>query len=181
MNTADQILNAALAKFYQSGFHATGVDQLSSMAGVTKRTLYRHFQSKESLIDSVLELRDEQFMVRMRTFVEAVPLAERPVAYLDFLETWVNEPDFHGCMFINAAAEYGDSADHPHVLAKAHKERVLAYLEQICREAEHPDAQTLATQLFVMGEGIIVTSQVTGYVKARHLAMRETLRQLMGR
>jgi AcrR family transcriptional regulator len=162
MDTAEQILNAALTEFYRNGFHASGVDQLSSQAGVTKRTLYRHFPSKESLIDAVLQLRDEQFMERLQTFVEAAPRHERPIAYLDFLEAWGKEADFHGCMFINAAAEYSDRANIPHVAAKAHKERLLAYLQRICEEAELPDAQALAAQLFVMGEGLIVATQVMG-------------------
>lgn len=162
MDTAEQILNAALAEFYQNGFHASGVDQLSSKAGVTKRTLYRHFPSKECLIDAVLQLRDEQFMARLQSFVEAAPKEERPMAYLDFLEAWGKEPDFHGCMFINAAAEYSDHSNGPHLVAKAHKERVLAYLVRICVEAGFAEAQSLATQLFVMGEGLIVTMQVMG-------------------
>lgn len=162
MDTADQILNAALAELYQNGFHATGVDQLSAKAGVTKRTLYRHFSSKEGLIEAVLQLRDEQFMARLQAFVEAAPVAERPMAYLGFLEAWGKEADFHGCMFINAAAEYSDPGNAAHLAAKAHKERVLAYLEQISQQAGHADASALASQLFVLGEGLIVTTQVMG-------------------
>jgi AcrR family transcriptional regulator len=163
MSTAEQILNAALTEFYRNGFHASGVDQLSSKAGVTKRTLYRHFPSKESLIDSVLQLRDEQFMERMRSFVETAPRKERPMAYLNFLEAWGKESDFHGCMFINAAAEYSDASIAPHIAAKAHKERVILFLQQICLEAECLYPQSLAEQLFVMGEGLIVVMQVMGH------------------
>lgn len=179
MDTAEQILNAALAEFYQNGFHASGVDQLSSKAGVTKRTLYRHFPSKECLIDGVLQLRDEQFMERLRTFVEAVPVREQPMAYLDFLESWGKEADFHGCMFINAAAEYSDPAQPSHLAAAAHKERVLAYLVRICEEAELADAASLAAQLFVMGEGLIVVMQVMGHSPLLISATHKLLAQLI--
>lgn len=173
MDTATQILDAALAEFYRNGFHASGVDQLSSRAGVTKRTLYRHFPSKECLIDAVLQQRDEQFMEALQTFVEARAMAERPAAYLDFLENWGQSDDFHGCMFINAAAEYGDHAQAPHRAAKAHKLRVRAFLEKICREAGLPEA--LAGQLFLLGEGLIVSMQVLGDAASASDAARAAL------
>ncbi|UCV05958.1 TetR/AcrR family transcriptional regulator [Dechloromonas denitrificans] len=179
MDTAEKILNAALAEFYQNGFHASGVDQLSSKAGVTKRTLYRHFPSKECLIDSVLQLRDEQFMERLQAFVDAAPRPERPMAYLDFLESWGKEADFHGCMFINAAAEYSAPTDPPHLAAIAHKERVLSYLGRICEEAELADAGSLATQLFVIGEGLIVVMQVMGHSPLLISSTRQVFTQLI--
>lgn len=178
MNTAEQILNAALAEFYQNGFHASGVDQLSSKAGVTKRTLYRHFPSKECLIDGVLQLRHEQFMERLQTFVEAAPSSKRPAAYLDFLEAWGNEQDFHGCMFINAAAEYADHGNSFHLAAKAHKERVLAYLVHVCEEAGLPDAPSLAAHLFVLGEGLIVVMQVMGPSQLLSSSIRKVFAEL---
>lgn len=162
MNTSDQIVAAALDAFYLQGFHASGVDQLSSAAGVTKRTLYRHFPSKDHLIDAALHLRDTQFFARMQAHVESVPAAERPMAYLDFLQRWGRDPAFHGCAFINAAAEFADHAAMPHVIARMHKERVLAYLETLCREAQVTDPAMVAHQLFVIGEGLIVSLQVMG-------------------
>ena len=165
MNTAEQILNAALPEFYQHGFHATGVDQLSACAGVTKRTLYRHFPSKDLLIDAVLQSRDEEFMELMAAFVDAYPTVKRPQAYLDFLAEWGGALDFHGCMFINAAAEYADPSAMPHVQAKAHKARVKDYLKRICREAQLDDPEVFAAQLFLVGEGLIVATQVSGYAR----------------
>lgn len=178
MDTAEHILDAALTEFYRNGFHASGVDQLSKEAGVTKRTLYRHFSSKESLIDSVLQLRHDQFMERMQAFVETAPRQGRPMAYLAFLEAWGKEPDFHGCMFINAAAEYSDAEIAPHRAAKAHKEQVLVYLERICLQAGYRDPQSLAAQLFVMGEGLIVVMQVMGDSQSIMMATRMVFSQL---
>lgn len=166
MDTPDQIVDAALDAFYREGFHATGVDRLSAVAGVTKRTLYRHFPSKEHLIAAALRLRDERFMARMEAFMAGFPLPMRPLAYLDFLSAWGKEPDFHGCAFINAAAEFADPAEQPHAIAKAHKLRVLDYLGQLCREAGAEDAAAVAKQLFLVGEGLIVAMQVMGHSDA---------------
>ena len=53
--TRQQIIDAAYTLFYQIGFIRTGVDAIANAAGITKRTLYQHFSSKDELIEVVLE------------------------------------------------------------------------------------------------------------------------------
>lgn len=177
MSTADSITEAALGLFYRQGFHASGVEQLSQVAGVTKKTLYRHFPSKEHLVEEALRLRDAQFMAKMQAAMEPVHDAQRPLAYIDFIAAWAREPDFHGCAFINAAAEYAEAAEPPHVLARQHKEQVLAYLEKVCARAGFRQPLAAARQLFLIGEGLIVACQVGGASQE----MIDSAREMVGR
>ncbi|MBC8996330.1 helix-turn-helix transcriptional regulator [Pseudomonas sp. N40(2020)] len=182
MSTSDTITESALKLFYCQGFHATGVEQLSQVAGVTKKTLYRHFPSKEHLVEAALKLRDAEFMAKIREVVEAVSDPQRPLAYIDFIAAWVQEPDFHGCAFINASAEYSVQTDQPHILAKLHKQQLLTYLEEICTHAKLKQPSSAARQLFLIGEGLIVTCQVNGSSKdvidaAREMTLMLTARQ----
>ena len=48
------IINAAKEEFIEHGFLAANMDRITSSAEVSKRTLYRHFESKEVLFESVL-------------------------------------------------------------------------------------------------------------------------------
>ncbi|MBD9482052.1 TetR/AcrR family transcriptional regulator [Pseudomonas sp. PDM14] len=162
MSTAETITTAALSLFHRQGYHASGVEQLSQVAGVTKKTLYRHFPSKEHLVEAAMQLRDVQFMNQMKTAVEAVAAPRRPQAYLDFIAAWARQPDFCGCAFINASAEYSAPNDPPHLLAKAHKQNVLDYLQTLCSEAGLKQPSATALQLFLIGEGLIVACQVNG-------------------
>ncbi|WP_394238506.1 TetR/AcrR family transcriptional regulator [Pseudomonas anguilliseptica] len=162
MSTSDTITESALRLFYRQGYHASGVEQLSQVAGVTKKTLYRHFSSKEHLVEAALQLRDAEFMRKIREAVGTVSDPLRPLAYIEFIAAWVQEPDFHGCAFINASAEYSGQTDQPHILAKLHKQQVLAYLKDICRDAKLKQPFLVARQLFLIGEGLIVTCQVNG-------------------
>nr|WP_319528087.1 TetR/AcrR family transcriptional regulator [Pseudomonas laurentiana] len=162
MSTSQTITESALRLFYRQGYHASGVEQLSQVAGVTKKTLYRHFPSKEHLIEAALQLRHTEFMTQMSAAVDAAPSLQRPLAYIDFIATWAQSADFCGCAFINASAEYSSPDDPPHLLAKQHKQQVLAYLEAICTEAQFKHPSVAALQLFVIGEGLIVTCQVNG-------------------
>ncbi len=48
------IIEAAKAEFAEHGFLAANMDRISAVAEVSKRTLYRHFDSKELLFEAVL-------------------------------------------------------------------------------------------------------------------------------
>jgi TetR/AcrR family transcriptional regulator of autoinduction and epiphytic fitness len=49
------ILDAAVAEFRQSGYEATSMDRIAASAGVSKRTVYNHFPSKEALFAQILQ------------------------------------------------------------------------------------------------------------------------------
>lgn len=176
MNTPDHIVTSALGLFYQHGFHASGVDALSREAGVTKKTLYRHYASKDALIEAALALRHTQFMAKMRACVEAAAVQERPLAYIRFIADWVQEEGFYGCAFINASAEFAPLHAGPHQQAAQHKKEVQAYLLSLCAQAGASAPEAIAVQLFLLGEGLIVASQVQGnsaaLVNASQIAAR---------
>ncbi|WP_372392286.1 TetR/AcrR family transcriptional regulator [Xanthomonas sp. NCPPB 3582] len=48
------ILEAAIAQFRQHGFEATSMDRVAAAAGVSKRTVYNHFPSKDALFGEIL-------------------------------------------------------------------------------------------------------------------------------
>ena len=100
----EQIVTAALKLFYRDGFHATGVDRISSEAGVTKKTLYNHFKSKDELVLATLRARDGLFrntFMRETERLGSTP-RERLLTIFDPLTAWFHERGFAGCMFINA-------------------------------------------------------------------------------
>ena len=66
----DQLVDAALELFYRNGFNATGIDKIIAEAGVAKMTLYKHFKSKEELIQAALRRRDEKIQVWLMRYVE---------------------------------------------------------------------------------------------------------------
>src|SRR5260370_10196332 len=56
-SAAERILAAADKLFYAQGIRAVGVDSVSAEAGVSKRTLYNHYPSKDALIAAYLTAR----------------------------------------------------------------------------------------------------------------------------
>ncbi|UXI81004.1 TetR/AcrR family transcriptional regulator, partial [Streptomyces vinaceusdrappus] len=58
---ARRVLEAAERLFYEHGIHAVGVDLIAAEAGVTKKTLYDRFGSKEQIVVEYLAGRDERW------------------------------------------------------------------------------------------------------------------------
>jgi AcrR family transcriptional regulator len=157
MEKKNQLLHAAWQIFNQQGLHATGVEQLREALGISKKTLYRYFASKEQLINAVLEYRDQFFLTRLQEFMQGHQGQSAMLSYLDFLQQWVQQEDYCGCSFINACAEFSDAHSLPHRIAKQHKAKIATIL------ATHAIPAPQLSQLMIIGEGLIVSCQVSGY------------------
>jgi len=177
----EHLIQEAMRLFNRYGYHATGVDRIMAETGIAKTTLYRHFASKEELIVAALTRIDEAVREELRAYVEAASHdpRERILATFGQLDLWLRDPEFKGCPFVAAAAEYGDAADPVFQQVRLHKRLVLAYFEELVRAARLPDPKRLARQLVMLHEGAIAYAQVLGADGAADTA-REAARALMG-
>src|SRR3989337_1298111 len=110
----DRILAAAYELFSQRGVRDVGVDEIISHSGVAKATLYKHFPSKEDLVEAFLENREQRWTL---DFVEAESRRrgntpeEQLLAIFDVFHGWFQRDDFEACSFINVLLEMGPQ--HP--------------------------------------------------------------------
>ena len=72
---ARRVLDAASELFYERGIHAVGVDTIAEAAGVTKKTLYDRFGSKEALVVAYLQHRDARWREHLADHLARVPAA----------------------------------------------------------------------------------------------------------
>lgn len=158
------LLDAAWRLFYRDGFHAVGIDTVLAEASVAKMTLYNHFASKEELIVAVLERRAEQFESSLAAAVEAAGRSpmKRLMAVFDWHAEWLQSPEFNGCAFIKAVAEYPQGDAKPHLVAAAHKGRIYQLLESLLKELAVRQPAAIARQLELLIEGAIVAAHVYG-------------------
>ena len=54
-NTKERILDEALKLFAQSGYMGTSMNDIADRMGVTKAALYKHYKSKQEILDSIVE------------------------------------------------------------------------------------------------------------------------------
>lgn len=166
------IITATQAYLAKHGFHAAGVEQLAAAAGITKRTLYNHFGSKEALLLETLRYRDQEWMQALHGFLQDALPEHALLAYVDYLADWIQQDDFYGCYFINACAEYSEPEHEIHVFAATHKQRIFEVLHErlpFISVSKRPAINSIIT----MGEGLIVTKQVSGNAAAALTATRQ--------
>ncbi len=160
-NKAD-ILQDSCNYLYQYGFNGTSVENLAQNANITKKTLYRYFASKESLIEDSLDFRHKWFMTQLNRALEHLTGEKVIDGYLKFLKDWLTSDNFYGCMFINACGEFSDKNHIVHQKSLEHKQQVITLLQQKISLGidDKNQSKKLAEFLFINGEGLIVAMQV---------------------
>jgi AcrR family transcriptional regulator len=168
----DVIISTALKLFYSEGFNATGVDRITKEAGISKKTLYNHFKSKEELVLATLRQRDEMFRNKIMRETERLGSTPREclLSIFDAHEAWFKEKSFSGCMFINAAAEYSSPKNPSHVLSAEHKRLVREYIQGMAEQAGAKNPKELSCKINLLLEGAIVEAYVSGNSEAASLA-----------
>ena len=151
-----RILAAADKLFYSQGIRAVGVDAVAAEAGVSKRTLYHHFPSKDDLIEAYLA-------AQMRPIAPSdAPAREQILGRFDALERRFAKGEFRGCPYINAVTEIADPKHPAAALALRFKEERRLWFRTLLErlQARNPDA--LATQLQLLAEGALASMLVRG-------------------
>lgn len=155
----EQILRVASELFNKQGIRATGVDQVVAESKVAKMTLYNHFPSKDELVLSYLKRQDEQWRDWFESSVNrrgGTP-QNRLLAVYDVLGEWFVAPDFTGCAFIKTASEFSDD-NHPYFVA-SHQYKVYLrdYIASLVEQCNVKQSQMLASTLYMLVEGAIMT------------------------
>ena len=67
-NTKERILDEALKLFAQSGYMGTSMNDIAASLGVTKAALYKHYTSKQEILDSIVEKMNQMDMERVKEY-----------------------------------------------------------------------------------------------------------------
>lgn len=149
----ERIVAAARVLFYRDGIHATGVDQLADHAHVSKRTLYKHFSSKDEVVAAYLRDVDAARAVPRERALNRPGLAPRDRLLAIFDRG--KEKRMRGCPFHNAAVEAAGKLPEVHDIVSAHKNAFIARLTDTCGEVGVTKPDQLANQLAVLFEGAV--------------------------
>ena len=171
-----RIAAVAAERFHECGITATGVAELSRAAGVSKRTLYQRFGSKDGLVTAAYESLDLPVYRMLTAAIDAelTDPREQLDAFFVRLEPILASPDFRGCPFTNAASELPDPNHPAHAVVRRHKERVRRWLRKRAKAAGARDPGTLSRQLMLVFAGAQAEALIEQSGRpardARHLA-----------
>ncbi|MFI8194454.1 TetR/AcrR family transcriptional regulator [Streptomyces sp. NPDC085946] len=178
---ARRVLDAAERLFYTRGIHAVGVDLIAAEAGVTKKTLYDRFGSKERIVVEYLAGRDERWRLLLGDHLDAVAGQEpaaRILAVFDASRAWAAEYGARGCSMINAHAEIEDPAHPAYAVITAQKAWMLELFTTLARETGSSDPGRLGQTLMLLHEGALVAHGL-GVLPEPFVRAREEARRLL--
>jgi AcrR family transcriptional regulator len=149
-----RILETADRLFYLHGIRAIGVDTVAAEIGISKRTLYNHFPSKDELIKAYLGRRAVTMPASDKSPIDQI------LGTFDSLERRFGARDFRGCPFVNAVAELGAEDHAVRKIATSFKDGRRARFRELLQQLGATDADRLATQLQLLVDGAIAADLV---------------------
>ncbi|WP_175689644.1 TetR/AcrR family transcriptional regulator [Burkholderia anthina] len=160
-DTRARILQTASELFYREGTRAVGVDLIVAQAGVAKTSLYRHFATKDDLIEAFLLREDADFWAHWDAVAEQYK--RTPREELDAQLQWIGEriarPGYRGCPQINIAAEYADGNHPARQVAVAHKRELRRRLTELASALRVDEPETFALRLATVIDGALSSGQ----------------------
>jgi AcrR family transcriptional regulator len=155
--TRERLLRAAAELFYTEGSATVGVERLCQTAGVSKRSMYQLFATKDELIAEALRVHGP---AAAAIYLPDPALGLSPRASIlhvfERLEERAGTPAFHGCPFVNTAVELRDPAHQARPVALFFKSQLESYFQQQAEALHSPDPAFLAAQLTMLFDGSAV-------------------------
>jgi AcrR family transcriptional regulator len=149
----DRLLEAAADLFYREGVHV-GVDALCRAAGVSKRSMYQLFDSKDAVIaESLDRMGPGHSTALLPAADDDRPAREWILHVFRRLEELSMAGGYRGCPFVATAVEV-KSPDHPAAeVARRYKQNLTAFFRAQAERGAAPDPELLARQLTVAFDG----------------------------
>jgi len=146
----------------QRGVNAVGVDAIAEQAGITKRTLYLHFPSKDSLVAQALSARSQAWHSWFARELDGHGHSpeQQLLAMFDLLGEGTAAEGYRGCIFVNAAADLPEASHPARLVASDHKHKLLDHIAGLCQRLGARQPDLLARQLKLLLEGVIATALV---------------------
>lgn len=157
----ERILDAAEELFSGEGIRAVGVQAIADRAQTTKMALYRHFATKDALIEEWLRIVVAGYSAAFDRLEDAHP--DDPRAQLldvaRFFADGLPDISHRGCPFVNSIASLPDRAHPARRLIEEHKAAQLRRIARMCALAGVVDPDEAAVEITFALEGAQVSVQ----------------------
>jgi len=156
----ERLLEAAARLTYQNGV-GVGVEALCKAAGVSKRSLYQLFDSKDDLLAASLEEGVAAYVAgHLPADDDQRPPRERIMHVFKQVELESTEPEFRGCRYLAVQVELKDQAHPASQVAHGVKSALTAFFRSEAEQGGAGDPDLLARQLSLVFDGASVRAGI---------------------
>ncbi|MET7721774.1 TetR/AcrR family transcriptional regulator [Streptomyces mirabilis] len=166
----ERLLGAAATLTYRDGVNI-GVDALCKAAGVSKRSMYKLFESKGDLLAASLEERASAYMAALLPEADDNRSPrERILHVFERAEAQAGTPDFQGCRYLVVQIELKDPC-HPAVrVAHRVKDNLTAFFRAEAEQGGASGPDLLARQLILVFDGASARAGIKADTRAGLIA-----------
>lgn len=164
--TRIRLLEAASVLVAEESLANLSIENIADKAGVSRRTFFQHFPSKDHLLAAVVEFSRPTYLDRYRTWADmcgpAATMDQRIASIFENITQAAHNPNWKGCCFIRMAAELGTLQGHPvHMLVAAANQDMEAWLRTELAKEDYDRPEVIARQLVVLINGLLMMQLVT--------------------
>jgi AcrR family transcriptional regulator len=152
-STRERLLEAAATLTYRDGV-GIGVEALCKAAGVSKRSLYQLFESKDELLAASLEQRASAFVATLLPpSDDGRSPRERILHVFEQVERQAGAPEFRGCRYLAVQIELKDQSHPASQVAHRIKGNLTGFFRSEAEQGGASDPDLLARQLSLVFDG----------------------------
>jgi AcrR family transcriptional regulator len=164
--TRQRLIDAACTLAAEENVSQLSVERIAERAGVSRRTFFLHFPSKDDLLKGLVDSLSPTYLDRYRSWADtAGPGADAEKRILRIFEEITvasTDPFWRGCNFTRISFELANMPGHPvhDVVARAHFQ-LESWLKKELTSSGYEDPVGVARQILVMINGLLTVQLIT--------------------
>ncbi|MER5539573.1 TetR/AcrR family transcriptional regulator [Streptomyces mirabilis] len=152
-STRERLLEAAATLTYRDGV-GIGVEALCKAAGVSKRSMYQLFESKDELLAASLKERAGAYVATLLPAADdGHSPRERILHVFEQVESQAGAPEFRGCRYLAVQIELKNHTHPASRVAHQIKANLTAFFRSEAEQGGASDPDLLARQLSLVFDG----------------------------
>jgi len=89
-----EIVDLAYRKFSQHGFRKVTMDEIAAELGISKKTVYKHFESKEAILEEIVEQRIKRGQEALKSLLSADGSVDERIKQVAEMFPRIVDPDW---------------------------------------------------------------------------------------
>lgn len=176
----NEVMMKAMNLFWDKGYEATSLNDLTEVLGIGKGSFYNTFGSKRELFDSCLTMYRE---VGYATLDQLLKDQKDPISgiskFLDFhTKTMLNDSESRGCLIANSSAELSSDKAIQRFLFEHNQMMKSKIMNFLANTDLNENAETIADALLIHVTGISVISKFIKDPKRFNASNQQFLKSL---
>ena len=172
--TAERVVESAAKLFLNDGFHEVTMDRIADTAGITKVTVYHHFNSKEALLAECLRWRLQRREEALdKALKSGLPPREALLSIFSWMEVNSKKTGFSGCAFLKATTEVAQKQAEVREIAMSAKRQLRERCSALAEAAGCANASTVGAVCALLIDGAQALSLIEQSAQAFRTAREQ--------